>query len=279
MFALITLLSIVTVSFLVVRAGSVALTLTGLSTDSANFQAQSAFMGVGFTTQEAESVVAHPVRRKIIRILMLLGFLFMGSALASIITAFAGTNHTEWGMRALWMLLGIGAIFLLGSLQVVRNGLTRLLEKALTRFGAVEVRDYEELLRLSKGFSISTIQVEAGSWLAGNTLGELRLTDEGVIVLNVSREGGTAVAMPGVRTLVEPGDRLLCYGLEDDLTRLVDRPASYGGDVQREIAIHRHRARRSAEESVDSETLEAEKAAGELAGSTEDHPPKSSPSS
>lgn len=274
MTALVTLLLIITISYLVVRAGAVALTLTGLSSDSASFQAQSAFMTVGFTTQESEAVVAHPVRRKVIRILMLCGFLSLGSTFAGIVTAFTGLEKGgDFGVRVLWLLGGIAAIAVLASLKPIRGGLTKLLVFALTRSGAVQVRDYEELLRVGKGFSISTLHVEEGSWLADRTLGELQLTDEGVIVLNVIREEGTALATPGARTLVEAGDKLLCYGLEADLTRLVERPASYGGAVEREIAIHRHRARQSAEEVVDSELLEAEKVAEELVRESGGTPP------
>ena len=46
-----------------VRMGTLALQRTGLSREAATFQAQSAFMGVGFTTSESESLVNHPVRR------------------------------------------------------------------------------------------------------------------------------------------------------------------------------------------------------------------------
>ncbi len=40
--------------------------MTGLSWDAASFQSYSAFFGVGFTTREAELVVNHPIRRRII---------------------------------------------------------------------------------------------------------------------------------------------------------------------------------------------------------------------
>ena len=53
------------VSFLFVRAASIALMMTGLEKHKARFQAISAFSGTGFTTKEAELIVNHPVRRKI----------------------------------------------------------------------------------------------------------------------------------------------------------------------------------------------------------------------
>ncbi len=59
-----TLLAVL-VSFLLIRAASIALMMTGLEKNKARFQALSAFSGTGFTTKEAEMVVSHPVRRKI----------------------------------------------------------------------------------------------------------------------------------------------------------------------------------------------------------------------
>ena len=67
-----TLLAIL-VSFLFVRAASIALMMTGLAKPKARFQALSAFSGTGFTTREAESIVNHPQRRKIVRWLMMGG--------------------------------------------------------------------------------------------------------------------------------------------------------------------------------------------------------------
>ena len=64
--SLLALLIIVIVSLLIVRIGTNALVLTGMSLDASRFQAASAFFGVGFTTSEAEMVVGHVVRRKII---------------------------------------------------------------------------------------------------------------------------------------------------------------------------------------------------------------------
>ncbi len=54
MVALISFLLVVTFSLIVERVATVALTLTGLSRDAAQFQARSAFTGAGFTTGEAE---------------------------------------------------------------------------------------------------------------------------------------------------------------------------------------------------------------------------------
>ena len=73
MAAIITLLTTLVLSLFVQRIGATALTMTGLSMEAAKFQARSAFCGVGFTTDEAGLITNHPVRRRIVYTLMLLG--------------------------------------------------------------------------------------------------------------------------------------------------------------------------------------------------------------
>lgn len=262
--ALIALLVIITISYLVVRAGAVALMLTGLSAEAASFQSQSAFMGVGFTTQESESVVAHPVRRRVVRVLMLIGYAAMASVFASVMGVFTTSHSEDWGKVAVWILGALLLMFVLISLGVVRNSLTRLLEYALTKSGAVQVRDYEELLRVDKGYSISYLAIEPHSWMADNTLRRLRLTDEGVIVLNIVRPGGVTLATPGADTHLDAGDKLLCYGLEHDLALLKSRPADYKGESEHQLASQMHLARKTAEETVDIELSQVAIPAKEL---------------
>lgn len=64
MTGLLTLILVIAVSMLVTKIATVALTHTGMSRENAKFQARSAFTGVGFTTNAAEKIVRHPVRRR-----------------------------------------------------------------------------------------------------------------------------------------------------------------------------------------------------------------------
>ena len=92
MVAIITLLVVVSISLIVNRIASVALTFTGLSRDSARFQARSAFSGAGFTTSESELIVQHPVRRKIIMMLMFAGNAGFVTMIATLMGGFVGLN-------------------------------------------------------------------------------------------------------------------------------------------------------------------------------------------
>ncbi|MGI9432114.1 MAG: potassium transporter TrkA, partial [Myxococcota bacterium] len=92
----ISLLLILGTSMILTRIAAVALEHTGLSQAAARFQARSAFTGTGFTTAEAEQVVGHPVRRRIIMWLMLVGNVGIVSAMAALLLS-AIDLRTEQG--------------------------------------------------------------------------------------------------------------------------------------------------------------------------------------
>ena len=87
MIAVFSLLVTLGLSLLVTRVAAMALMLTGLSREMARFQARSAFSGCGFTTEEAESVVNHPVRRRIVMMLMLIGNLGIATVAATVMVS------------------------------------------------------------------------------------------------------------------------------------------------------------------------------------------------
>ena len=88
MIPIVSLLIVLTISLLVTRVAAVAFVHTGLSREAARFQARSAFTGVGFTTSETEEVVNHPVRRRIVAWLMLVGNIGIITVMSSLILSF-----------------------------------------------------------------------------------------------------------------------------------------------------------------------------------------------
>ncbi len=87
---IITMLVVIIVGLIITRIATVALTYTGISRDFARFQARSAYSGVGFTTSESERIVRHPVRRRIVMILMLVG----NAGIAAMVASMAGIMFT-----------------------------------------------------------------------------------------------------------------------------------------------------------------------------------------
>jgi hypothetical protein len=230
MISLILVFAAVVLSLLVIRVATVMLTLTGMPHESARFQARSAFTGVGFTTSEAESVVDHPVRRRVVMSLMLLGSAGIIGTLASLVLSFGGASRDQGISRALVLLGGLLVLLLLARSRWFDRRLARLVFRVL-RVRGHDVRDYAGLLQLSGGYTVAELEVEPQDWLAGRTLGELRLRDEGVMVLGIHRHHGYQ-GVPDKATRVEPGDVLVLYGHEDRLEELDTRARDARGDEE-----------------------------------------------
>ena len=222
--SIIALFVIAAVALLVVRIGATALMMTGLSWDTANFQAYSAFFGVGFTTREAESVVNHPVRRRIIRDLILAGNIGLTSGLASLVVTFVQQRDTRHTLGVIGvLLLGLCVFALLSRIGLLKRAIDGFIHRSLKRAGVVHAMDYDLLLRVQSGFCISEIDVLPGSPLVGLTLAQSRPADDGIIVLGITRDNGVFVGAPGPREAIQVGDVLTVYGTEENTEALIAR--------------------------------------------------------
>lgn len=236
--ALVSLLITIALSLLVTRVAAVALTMTGLSRDSATFQARSAFTGVGFTTKEAEKVVSHPVRRRILMLLMLLGNAGVITAVSSLVLTFIGT--TEFWSRMLHLgliLVGLGIIWFLSTSRWVDRYLSRIIDWALSRWTDLDVQDYASLLHLTANYRVSQLRVQSDDWLADKRLSDLNLRDEGIVVLGIQRQNGNYIGAPEGKTRIRPGDLLTLYGRSSTLSELDSREANLSGDYAHQNAI------------------------------------------
>ncbi len=231
MIAIATLLVIVTVTLVVNRVGMIALTATGLSTEVAHFQARSALTGVGFTTTESELVVNHPVRRRIVLLLMLVGNAGLATIIATLVVGFAGEGDTTAVLRRLGILLaGLTLLTLAARSRAIDRLLSRVISAALRQFTKLDVRDYAQLLDLARNYTVAELGVEADSWVAEHRLADLHLPDEGVLVLGIRRSDGTFIGAPRGHSRIHELDTLIVYGYADVLEELSTRRVGMEGD-------------------------------------------------
>lgn len=230
MTAVLLLLVVALVSLLISRVATVALTVTGLTRPVARFQARSALTGAGFTTSESEAVVNHPVRRRIVMGLMLLGNVGLATAIAGVLGGFLRADAGAGLMRASFLVAGLIGVYLLSQSDAVDRRLSALIARFLTDYTDLEVRDYDRLLHLSGEYSVKETVVEPGSWMDGRPLGSMRLGDEGVTVLGITRPSGVYLPVPDRETAVRGGDSLIVYGHDRAIEGLGRRPAGADGD-------------------------------------------------
>ena len=251
MVAVASLIVVLFVSLLVVRIAAEALVLTGLSRESARFQARSAWTGTGFTTAESERVVSHPVRRRIISLLMLLRSAGLLTAASTLMLSFVSVeDRTEGLVRFLCLLGGLMAIWLFARSRWIDLWMSRAIARALKRYTDLDTRDYAALLHLAGEYAIMELEVGPSSWLAGRTLDELRLPDEGVLVLGIARPDGSYFGAPRGGASVQPGDTVVLYGRSPELAALGRRRADAAGETQRRTAVEVERTVEREEQDI-----------------------------
>jgi len=218
MLAVFGLLIIILVSIIAVRIGAIALELTGLSPEIASFQAQSAFSGAGFTTSESETLVNHPVRRKIIRILILFGSAGIATSMATLVLTFLGATGHDMLLKGAFLLTGLIFLYIFARSRHVYVLMKRLISGLLRKWTKVHIFDYEQLLGFNEGYMISRIKVKPDSWVSNKKISELKLEQKGVLILAIYRRINKKEKFIGIvtgDTLIEANDVLIYYSHQD----------------------------------------------------------------
>lgn len=211
------LVVIVLLALLVVRIGTNALLLTGMSLPVSRFQAASAFFGVGFTTSEAELVVNHPVRRRIILHLIVAGNIGLTSAAATLVMSFVRNSEKGVGQIFLWIVLlalGVGVVGLVFKLPVISGPFDRMMCASLEKAGLKRAMDFELLLKLRDGYAVVDFVLEEGHPWANKHLYQSRPADDGLVVLGIERTSGEFLGAPDKDVLLAVGDTITVYGSE-----------------------------------------------------------------
>lgn len=211
--AAISLLVVLTVSVLVVRIAAVALRLTGITPDVARFQARSAFSGSGFTTAESEAVVNHPVRRRIIGLLMLWGNVGIVTVIATFIVSFVSADNSMAGIsrQLIWLFGAIALLWFIALNPVADRVMCRSIDWLLQRTTSLGKGRAVPLLQLADGFSVAEHLVRPGSCAEGKPLAALAREAQCSVVLGIEHGDGAYSSRPAIDTPLVPGDRLMLY--------------------------------------------------------------------
>ncbi len=253
---LISLIIIFTFSVLITKIATEALIHTGLSKQIAKFQSRSAFTGVGFTTKEAEHIVNHPVRRRIIMSLMFIGNVGIISAVASLMLTFIDTSNSfkDNALRIGIIIASLVLLWLLSKSKWLNTVLVKIIKKALQQFTSLKIRDYVELLDLTGKYEISVIEVKEGDWIADRTLNALQLWDEGVNLIGVKRKNGAYIGIPQHETKITTGDQLVLYGRKNTLKNLEQRKQDLIGEQEHKKAMEEQTREKEKQQKEDSKS-------------------------
>ena len=184
--------------------GSVALERTGLDRSTARFQALSAFTNTGFTTAQAEMIVNHPRRRRIVSYLIILGNIGVATFIVLLVLAL------RTGLSRPAIALGI-FVLVVAALAILASKLGLI--SWVTGLAAGQGRTTARVWHQGDGNSLTEIQLGQRHTLVGKPLKEMGVS---VQVLFLQRVDGT-YAKPNPDEVLRVGDRLLCYGPTESL--------------------------------------------------------------
>lgn len=174
---------VVFVSVMIRKVATIALELTGLDRSKSSFQALSAITSTGFTTREAELIIIHPMRRKIISILMIIGNAGTVVVIAGLVSSFLNITSPWALVRFLVLIIALYFIFKLATHSRIGRALSRKIEEKLCErfkvqkrtvgrildlgedFGIAEITLHQELLSVGKDFSQFRFRQKKRSWL------------------------------------------------------------------------------------------------------------------
>ncbi|GGZ46964.1 cation:proton antiporter regulatory subunit [Mesonia mobilis] len=231
MLAAVSLFVIITLSALVTKVAAIALMHTGLSTEIAKFQARSAYTGSGYTSQESEKLMNHPVRRKIVYMLMLIGNAGIITTLSSLMLTFLlPNNRSSLVYSLIFIVVALSALWFAIKSKVVDRWLSKMIDRALKKYTNIDVKDYAAILHLSGEYQISELRVRKTSWLAGKTLLELDLKSEGINVLGIQQKKGEYIGAPGGDDVINAGDVITMYGKAEIFKNIDARDDDFLGD-------------------------------------------------
>ncbi len=211
LYYLVPTLVVIMVSFLVVRGGAVALALTGLDWERSRFQSLSAFTGTGFTTREAELVLNHPTRRKIVSWLMILGNAGIVTVIVTATSSLVTSRGFQISANFLLLATGIYLVHRLAGNKVLTRRWEDFIRRKLLKLPDFEEGATEDLLHFMEGFGLVKIEVKKKSPLANRKLLELKLKQQGLIVLGIER-GEKWIQSPDGKETLKPDDRVVIYG-------------------------------------------------------------------
>ena len=207
------------ISFLFVRGATIALMMTGMEKKKAKFQALSAFSGTGFTTKEAELVINHPVRRKIITLLMIMGNAGIVTVIVTATSSLATSQGLQLPLNVFILIAGIFLIYKIATYGKFTRKWEGYIEKKLIKSPKFEEAATEDLLHFLEGYGLVKKILTKDSPFIELALQETKFADEGLLILGLER-GKAWIPTPRPSEKLLNGDHVILYGPLDKLKEL-----------------------------------------------------------
>jgi len=139
-------------------------------------------------------------------------------------------------------------VFLAIKSKWVDRGLSKIINRMLKRYTDLEIQDFAAVLHLKDDYKISEKKVSEDDWICNNTLKELNLIEEGIMVLGIDREDEEYFGSPSGNFKILPNDVVTVYGKAEGIKSVYKRKKGYKAEFEHEKFMKKEEKRKSTEE-------------------------------
>ncbi len=230
MIAILTLVVIMFLSLLATRIATAILMHTGMSHDNACFQARSAWTNSGFTTSRSECMVNHPIRRRVLMILMLGGNVGLATTSAAFIVGMADNKTSSFEVFINSMILVAGIILMLYLSK--SRFFSRFIDAVFDRFGnrilGTTKPGIQYFCHFSDDCKLLELTVTPGHLLVGRKLRELKMDDYDIVLLQLLKADNTVVCNSCGDEALEIGMKLILFGYDEQIGAMLENSRRKG---------------------------------------------------
>lgn len=195
---------------LVVDIFAILFRLTGMPNDKSKFQVISLLTSTGFTTNESELILQHPVRRKLASWLMVFSYASSVTFISFIVSMI---SHSVVDFKSSVLLILFAWLLfktIRGSILVsIESFLERLIEHT-GLWVKLNKKDINFVTK-SRGYGVCEVYLSSNSNLVGVSLLESNLKSKEIQVLRIDK-GDTIINFPNPSYVFDIMDKITVYG-------------------------------------------------------------------
>lgn len=198
---------------LVIEVSVTLFKLTGLENTVARFQVISMLTGTGFTTDESNSIIDHPVRRKISMFLILFGVF----SLAVIISSISTMLSDDLRIKELSIIMAIlMLIIIIVKLPFIYNRLSNKMHSEMHNHYNLWEHPIKEVLFLEDDDVVMKLDINKDSELINQNAGEVISRGIDINILFI-KSGEAKIRKKLSKHELKLGDKLFLYGNKKEI--------------------------------------------------------------
>lgn len=201
---------------LVIEIAIILFRLTGLDRKIARFQVISMLTGTGFTNDESDSILNHPMRRKITMFLILFGAFSMAVIISSISSILSDDLRLT---ELTFIITTLLVIFMVMNLPFFRNKMTNALKSEMETHYELCEHPIQEVMFWEDTDTVMEIGIQEDSDLIDKNAGELLKKGQDIQLLFI--QSGEVKIRKGIDEYdIQMGDQLFLYGNREEIEEM-----------------------------------------------------------